>query len=127
VDRPAGRAGEAVDTVPLSEIEPWLKHLTVVHDPKSFPYVIGWRRPPAHRQRPARLRARHGRREAGELVQVARPMNLYAMNPPKDGYRTGGASPLGRRGEMLSRSWTFGTGPTATNRTTPGARSSATR
>jgi hypothetical protein len=34
---PQVRAGEPVDTVPLSEIEPWLKHLTVVQDPKSFP------------------------------------------------------------------------------------------
>jgi hypothetical protein len=109
-DGPQVRTGEAVDTVPLSEIEPWLKHLTVVNDPQSFPYVIG--------MEDDRLRTSSGQliyvrgmadAKPGQLVQVARPMNLFAMNPPKDGYRTGGASPLDRRAEMMSESWTFGT------------------
>jgi hypothetical protein len=107
---PQIRVGEAVDTVPLSQIEPWLKHLTVVQDPKSFPYVIGLEED--------HLMAGTGQlvyvrnmpdAKPGDLVQVARPMNLYALNPPRDGYRTGGHSPLNKRADMLSEPWTFGT------------------
>jgi hypothetical protein len=109
-DGPQIREGEPVDTVPLSEIEPWLKHLTVVHDPKSFPYVVGLEED--------RLMTSSGQlvyvrgmpnASPGQLVQVARPMALYAMNPPHDGYRTGGHSPLDFRADQLYNPWTFGT------------------
>jgi hypothetical protein len=109
-DEPQVRQGEPVDTVPLSEIEPWLKQLTVVHDPKSFPYVVGLEE--------NRLLAGSGQlvyvrnmpsAQPGQLVQIARPMALYAMNPPHDGYRTGGHTLLDFRGDMLSEPWTFGT------------------
>ena len=106
---PEVRVGEGVDTVPLSEIEPWLKQVTVVHDPKSFPYVVGLEE--------NRLLTSSGQlvyvrgmvdAKPGDLVQLARPVNLYAMNPPKDGYRTGGHSPLDYRADQLYNPWTFG-------------------
>jgi hypothetical protein len=107
---PQVRMGEPVDTVPLSQIEPWLKHLTIVQDPKSFPYVIGIEED--------HLMAGTGQlvyvrnmpdAKPGDLVQIARPTVLYAMNPPRDGYRTGGHSPLDHRADMHHESWTFGT------------------
>ncbi len=45
----------------------------------------------------------------GDLVQVARPMNLFAMNKPVKGKRTGGSTPLDHRADMLHESWTFAT------------------
>jgi len=108
-DQPQVRMGEAVDTVPLSEIEPWLKQTTVVHDPKAFPYVVGLEE--------NRLRTSSGQLiyvrnlvnvKPGDLVQVARPTLLFGMNPPHDGYRTGGASPLDHRADLFNNPWTFG-------------------
>jgi hypothetical protein len=109
-DGPQIREGEPVDTVPLSEIEPWLKHLTVVHDPKSFPYVVGLEenRLLTSSGQLVYVRGMQGA-QPGQLVQVARPMNLFAMNPPHDGIRTGGHSPLDFRGDKFNDSWTFGT------------------
>ena len=109
-ETPQVRQGEPVDTVPLSEIEPWLKNLTVVHDPKSFPYVVGLEE--------NRLIIGSGQlayvrnmpnAQPGQLVQLARPTMLFAMNNPKNGYRTGGASMLDRRGDLFNDPWTFGT------------------
>jgi hypothetical protein len=107
---PQIRTGEAVDTIPLSEIEPWLKELTIVQDPKSFPYVIGLEED--------RLRSTSGQvayirgmagAQPGQKVQIARPMHLYGMNKPnKHGFRTGGATPLDFRGDRLHDHWAFG-------------------
>src|SRR4249920_3671892 len=33
--------GEAINTVPLAKIEPFLKQLTILNDVKSLPYVMG--------------------------------------------------------------------------------------
>ena len=38
---PGPRAGSPVPTIPLSQIEPWLKDLRVVNDFKDLPYVVG--------------------------------------------------------------------------------------
>lgn len=109
-EAPQVREGEPVDTVPLSQIEPWLKQFTIVHDPKAFPYVVGLEE--------NRLLTASGQlvyvrnmvgAQPGQLVQIARPMMLYAMNPPHDGIRTGGAAPLDHRADRLSEAWTFGT------------------
>src|SRR5688500_9926720 len=35
------QVGAAIDTIPLSQIEPFLKQFTVVEDVKSLPYVVG--------------------------------------------------------------------------------------
>jgi len=109
-EQPQVRSGDAVDTVPLSEIEPWLKHVTVVQDPKAFPYVVGLEE--------NRLITSSGQlvyvkgmvdAKPGDLVQIARPVNLFAMNEPRHGYRTGGHSPLDFRADQLYNPWTFGT------------------
>jgi len=109
-DSPQVREGEPVDTVPLSEIEPWLKQLTVVHDPKAFPYVMGMEENHLLTGSGQLVYVRNMvNAQPGQLVQIARPMMLYAMNPPHDGIRTGGATPLDFRADRLSESWTFGT------------------
>ena len=110
LDAPQVRRGEPVDTVPLSQIETFLKHLTVVNDPQSFPYVIG--------MEDDRLRAGSGQlvyvrgmadAKPGQLVQVARPVSEYGLTPARYGVREGGESHLDHRGDKLSESWTFGT------------------
>ena len=107
---PQVRAGEPVDTVPLSEIEPWLKHLTIVQDPKSFPYVVGLEedRLLTSSGQVAYVRGMSGAKP-GDLVQIARPQALYAMNPPRKGKRTGGRTLLDFRGDRLHESWAFTT------------------
>ena len=112
LDGPQVRTGEPVDTVPLSEIEPWLKQLTIVQNPKSFPYVIGLEE--GHlltsSGQVAYVRGMADARP-GQLVQIARPMNLYAMNKvgAKSGKRTGGVSALDYRGNPFHGHWQMGT------------------
>ena len=111
VDGPQVHAGEPVDTVPLSEIEPWLKQLTVVQNPKSFPYVVGLEegRLLTSSGQVAYVRGMADARP-GQLVQIARPMNLFAMNKVgKSGKRTGGVSPLDFRGDRFHGHWHMGT------------------
>ena len=111
MDGPQVRAGEPVDTVPLSDIEPWLKHLTVVQDPKSFPYVVGLEedRLLTSSGQLAYIRGMVGA-QPGQLVQIARPMMLYGMtNVSKDGKRRGGGSPLDFRANKLYQPFNFGT------------------
>jgi hypothetical protein len=111
VDGPQVRAGEPVDTVPLSEIEPWLKQLTVVKDPKSFPYVIGLEE--------GRLLTSSGQvayvrgmanAQPGQLVQIARPMSLYSINHAGAKYYkpVGGVTPLDYRGNGFHGHWHAG-------------------
>ena len=111
MDGPQVHAGEPVDTVPLSEIEPWLKQLTVVQNPKSFPYVVGLEedRLLTSSGQVAYIRGMADARP-GQLVQIARPMNLFAMNKVgKSGKRTGGVSPLDFRGDRFHGHWHMGT------------------
>ena len=110
MDGPQVRAGEPVDTVPLSEIEPWLKQLTVVRDPKSFPYVVGLEedRLLTTSGQVVYVRGMAGA-QPGQLVQVARPMSLYAMTKVHEGKRKGGSTPLDARADLLHDSWAFGT------------------
>ena len=103
LDGPQVRTGEPVDTVPLSEIEPWLKHLTVVQDPKSFPYVIGIEEGHllSSSGQVVYVRGMAGA-QPGQLVQIARPSSLYAMTGDRDvSKRVGGATPLNFRGDVL--------------------------
>jgi hypothetical protein len=71
-------AGEAITAVPLGEIEPFLKQLTIVQDHQSLPYVIGLE--------DDRLMSSSGQlayvagmtgAQPGQLVQLARPINRY--------------------------------------------------
>ena len=72
------RAGDAITAIPLHEIEPFLKQLTIIQDHQSLPYVIGLEED--------RLLTSSGQlvyvagmtgAQPGQLVQVARPINRY--------------------------------------------------
>jgi hypothetical protein len=108
---PEIRTGESVDTVPLSQIEPWLKELTVVQDPKSFPYVVGIEedRLLSSAGMVVYVRGMQGA-QAGQLVQIARPMSLYTIANVK-GHPMGGASPVDFRSDRLHSHWAFGDSP----------------
>jgi LysM repeat protein len=75
---PQMRQGDPVGAVPLSQIEAFLKELTVVSDVKSLPYVIGLEED--------RLRSSAGQlvyvkglsgAQPGQMVQIARPIQDY--------------------------------------------------
>lgn len=108
---PEIRRGESVDTVPLSEIEPWLKPLTVVQDPKSFPYVVGVEedRLLSSAGMLAYVRGMQGA-QPGQLVQVARPMNQFGMARVK-GKWVGGVMSLDHRADRLHSHWGYGDHP----------------
>jgi len=96
---PVARTGEPIDTIPLSEIEPFLKQLTVVNDVKSLPYVVG-------------LEEQHLLNSSGQVVyvrglagatpgqevQIARPMNVYSIR---------GWSPLDYTGDRYHTHWAY--------------------
>jgi hypothetical protein len=110
---PQIHTGEAVDTVPLSQIEPWLKQLTVVQDPKSFPYVVGLEedRLLTTSGQVAYVRGMVGA-QPGQLVQVARPVSYYAMAGMKNGRRRGGSAVLDFRADRVHSHWSYGDAPT---------------
>ena len=107
-DGPQIRTGDAIETIPLSQIEPWLKELTVVQDPKSFPYVVGLEedRLLTSSGQVAYVRNLVGARP-GQRVQLARPVMLYAMGKVEDGRRRGGGSPLDFRADRLHGHWYY--------------------
>ena len=110
---PQIRVGEAIDTIPLSQIEPWLKQLTVVQNPKSFPYVVGLEedRLLTSSGQVAYVRGMVGA-QPGQLVQIARPVSYYAMGEMRDGRRLGGSAPLDFRADRLHGHWAYGDAPT---------------
>ena len=110
-DAPQVRTGPSVDTVPLSEIEPWLKQLTVVQDPKSFPYVVGVEedRLLTSAGQLVYVRGMPGA-QPGQMVQLARPMSYYAMANVK-GHPVGGVTPLDFRANRLHTHWYYGDVP----------------
>jgi hypothetical protein len=104
---PEIRVGESVDTIPLSVIQPWLQQLTVVQDPKSFPYVVGVEED--------RLMTTGGQvayvrgmpdAQVGQSVQIARPMSYYGI-AREDGKWRGGSTPLDFRANRLHTHWTY--------------------
>lgn len=109
---PQIRTSEAIETIPLSQIEPWLKQLTVVQDPKSFPYVVGLEED--------RLLTSSGQvayvrgltdAQPGQMVQIARPVAYYAMGKMKNGRRLGGSSPVDFRADRFHSHWSHGDAP----------------
>ncbi|MBC7657842.1 MAG: LysM peptidoglycan-binding domain-containing protein [Frankiaceae bacterium] len=106
------RTGDAIETIPLSQIEPWLKQLTVVQDPKSFPYVVGLEedRLLTSSGQVAYVRGLVGA-TPGQMVQIARPMSYYAMGKMKNGRRLGGSSPVDFRADKLHSHWSYGDAP----------------
>src|SRR5690606_7648340 len=102
------QVGEAVDTIPLSEIEALLKHFTVVEDPKALPYVIGTEDDRLYGVAGQLIYVRGLQGAApGMVVDLARPVNLFGggnnRNPP-------GATPLDHRGDRHHSHWTVPAG-----------------
>ncbi len=111
---PQVRAEAAIDTIPLSQIEPFLKQLTVVQDPKSFPYVVGLEedRLLTGSGQVVYVRGLNGA-APGQKVQVARPVSFYAMGKTvRDGRRWGGQSPVDFRSNLMHVHWGYGDDPT---------------
>lgn len=98
---PQVKTGDPIGAVPLSQIEPFLKELTVVNDVKSLPYVIGLEED--------RLRSTSGQvayvrgmtgAQPGQVVQIARPTQDYVRGKKFD-YATS----LDYRGERFHQNW----------------------
>ncbi len=98
---PQIREGEPVGAIRLSDIEPFLKELTVVNDVKSLPYVIGLEED--------RLRSSAGQvvyvrgmsgAQPGQVVQIARPVQDYVRGKNFD-Y----ATDLDYRGDRFHQNW----------------------
>ncbi|WP_414636642.1 LysM peptidoglycan-binding domain-containing protein [Arenimonas sp.] len=95
---PEIHSGEPIETIPLSEVEPFLKQLSVVNDVESLPYVIGLEED--------RLLTTSGQlvyvrnlagAQVGQQVQIARPVNVFAN----------GVSPLNYRGVRFHSHWAY--------------------
>jgi hypothetical protein len=72
------RAGDAITAIPLSELEPFLKQLTIVDDAQTLPYVIGLEddRLLTSSGQLAYIAGMSGA-QPGQLVQIARPVQKY--------------------------------------------------
>ncbi len=75
---PQIKTGDAIGAIPLSDIEPFLKELTVVNDARSLPYVIGLEedRLLSTTGQVAYVRGLSGG-QPGQIVQIARPVQDY--------------------------------------------------
>ena len=98
---PQIRQGEPVGAIRLSEIEPFLKELTVVNDVKSLPYVIGLEedRLRSSAGQVAYIRGMSGA-QPGQMVQIARPTQDYVRGKNFD-Y----ATDLNYRGDRFHQNW----------------------
>ena len=98
---PQIRQGEAIGAIRLSDIEPFLKELTVVNDIKSLPYVVGLEedRLMSAAGQVAYIRGMSGA-QAGQIVQIARPMQDYVRGKNFD-Y----ATDLDYRGDRFHQNW----------------------
>jgi hypothetical protein len=105
---PEIRVGNAIETIPLSEIETWLTMYTVVQDPKSFPYVVG--------MESGHLTTSNGQvvyvrgmtgAQPGQMVQIARPTNYFAMGGMRNGRRTGGSIELDTQANREHIHWGY--------------------
>jgi hypothetical protein len=97
------RVGEAVDTIPLSAVEPFLKQFTVVDDVQSLPYVIGLEddRIYSTAGQLAYVRGLAGA-QPGQVVDISRPVHRFGGgNYANDA----GRSPLDYRGELTHSHW----------------------
>ena|SRR5688572_13455368 len=97
------RVGEAINTVPLSQIEPFLKQFTIVEDVESLPYVVSLE--------DGRLYSSAGQlvyvrglagAEPGMMVDLARPVNQFGGGNRRVGP---GFSALDFRGEVNHNHW----------------------
>ena len=97
------RIEEAVNTIPLSDIEPFLKQFTVVDDVESLPYVIGLEddRLMTTAGQLVYVRGLAGA-APGTVVDLARPVNLFGGG---QGRNRPGYTPLDFRGDLHHRHW----------------------
>lgn len=98
---PQIRQGEAIGAVPLSQIEPFLKELTIVNDVKSLPYVIGLEEDRLYSAsgQVVYVRGLSGA-QPGQIVQLARPMQDYVR-----GKNFSYATDLNYRGDRFHQNW----------------------
>lgn len=98
---PQIKTGDAVGAIPLSQIEPFLKELTIINDVRSYPYVIGLEED--------RLRSTSGQvvyvrgftnAQPGQVVQIARPIQDYVL-----GKKFSYATTLDYRGRRYYTNW----------------------
>ena len=109
---PQIRYGEPIDTIPLSEIEDWLKFMTVVQDPKPFPYVVGLEGDNLI-VAGGEIAFVKGLKNAqvGQEVQIARATSYFAMGGEKNGRRLGGQTMLDVQGDRNHLHWGYGDSP----------------
>jgi hypothetical protein len=95
------RMGDAITAIPLSDVEAFLKQLSIVDDVKSLPYVIGLEddRLLSTSGQLAYIRGMTGA-QPGQLVQIARPINRYFR-----GSHGTHSSALDFRGDEFHRDW----------------------
>ena len=112
--QPQIRVSDPINTIPLSEIEPFLKQLTVVQDPKSFPYVVGLEEDRLLTGAGQVVYVRNlANATPGQKVQLARPMSVYAMGKTvRDGRRWGGMTLVDFRANRSHIHWGYGDNPT---------------
>jgi hypothetical protein len=93
--------GEAINTIPLAEIEPFLKKLAIIDNVKSMPYAIGLE---DDRQRAASGQLVYVRgmvgAQPGQLVQFVRPIHTYTR-----GRDSTNSSTLDFRGDKIHRDY----------------------
>jgi hypothetical protein len=96
--------GEAIDTIPLSEIEPFLKQFTVVDDVKSLPYVVGLEEDRLYSTagQLVYVRGLDGA-QPGQVVDLARPVYVFGGGKGKE---RPGRSDLTFRGDREHKHWT---------------------
>lgn len=103
---PQIRSTEAIDTVALAKIEPFLKQLTVLDEVKSLPYVVGLEEGHLLTSTGQVVYVRGlANATPGQLVQVARPMAVYGLGEIKKGHYNGGMTLLDFRGDQTNRHW----------------------
>ena len=102
------QVGEAVNTIPLSEVEALLKHFTVVEDPEVLPYVIGTEDDRLYSTAGQLVYVRGLEGAApGMVVDFARPVNVFGGGNKRN---LPGATPLDFRGNRHHGHWTVPAG-----------------
>jgi len=109
---PQVRTSDAINAIPLAGLEPYLKQLTIVANPKILPYVVGLEED--------RLLTTSGQvayvrglanPQPGDELQIARAVSVFAVGSVKNGRHLGGVSPVDFRGDTFHGHWGYGSAP----------------
>lgn len=97
------RVGEAINTIPLADIEPFLKQFTVVADATVLPHVVGLEEDRLYSTAGQRIFVR-GLAEAapGMIVDIGRPVNRFGNGKGRSGP---GFTSLDFRGDPTHSHW----------------------